>query len=232
MPRIFLFDIDLTMIRTQGAGSLAMTEVMRELLGIDDAFVGVRFGGRTDRSLLREALTTHRVQVDDFETFVERFKEAYVPRLAHHLHERGGVVLPGVPELLDAVAALPDARLGLATGNFRRAAEIKLRYFGLWRRFSSGGFADDGEDRVDVVAAAIRATAGDSGAAPVYVFGDSPDDIAAARANGAVAIGVATGGSSPAILAAAGADLVFDDLSDPAAVLRLLPAEGDGHRRW
>ena len=231
MAQVFLFDVDLTMIRTNRAGSVAMTETLREMLGIEDAFAGVEFGGRTDRNLLREALLKHRPSLlhaageghAGFEEFVARFKERYFPRLAYELQERGGVVLPGVPEMLDAVAALPQARLGLATGNFRGAAEIKLRYFHLWSRFAGGGFADDGEDRAQLVAAAIhRMTDGAGGIHQVYVFGDSTHDVTAAKANGAVVIGVATGGSSTEILSAAGADFVFDDLSDPEAVLRVV----------
>lgn len=223
MTRVFLFDIDLTMIRTNRAGSIAMTEVLHELTGIDDAFAGVEFGGRTDRNLLREALAAHGRLDGDFEPFVERFKERYLPRLAHHLRRRGGVVLPGVERLLEMVAALPDTRLGLATGNFRGAAEIKLRHFGLWHRFAGGGFADDGEDRAELVAAAIqRTSAGVGGAHTVYILGDSTHDITAAKANGAVAIGVATGGSSTEMLAATGADFVFEDLSDAEAVLRVV----------
>ena len=226
MTRLFLFDIDLTMIRTNRAGTVAMTETMRELLGIEDAFAGVEFGGRTDSSLVREALTVHGCleRVGDFHAFVERFKEQYFPRLARALDERGGVVLPGVPELLDRVANLPDARLGLTTGNFRTAAEIKLRYFGLWRHFAGGGFADDSEDRAALVAAAIRRMSSD-GVRRIYILGDSTHDITAAKANGAVAIGVATGGSSTEALAATGADFVFNDLSDPETVLRVVLGE-------
>ena len=225
MTRLFLFDIDLTMIRTNRAGTVAMTETMRELLGIEDAFAGVEFGGRTDSSLVREALSVHGCldRVGEFHAFVQRFKEQYFPRLARALKERGGVILPGVPELLDRVAALPDARLGLTTGNFRAAAEIKLRYFDLWGRFVDGGFADDGEDRADLVAAAIRRLSAPAGGAEqVYIFGDSTHDVTAAKANGATAIGVATGGSSAALLTAAGADFVFDDLTEPDTILRVV----------
>lgn len=228
MVRLFLFDIDLTMIRTNRAGGTAMTETLHEMLGIADGFTGVEFGGRTDRNLLREALARAGRLDGEFEGFVERFKPRYFPRLARHLAERGGVVLPGVPRMLDAVAALPDVRIGLATGNFQGAAEIKLRHFGLWQRFAGGGFADDGEDRAELVAAAIARMTGGGGAQDVYILGDSTHDVLAAKANGAVAIGVATGGSSTEMLAAAGADFVFDDLSDPETVLRVVL--GDGHR--
>ena len=51
--------------------------------------------------------------------------------------------------------------------------------------------------------------------AALVVVGDTPRDVEAAHAAGAVAVGVATGRSSRDELHAAGAEHVFDDLSDP-----------------
>jgi phosphoglycolate phosphatase len=220
---VVLFDIDLTMIRTNGAGSGAMTETLKELLDIDDGFAGVDFVGRTDRAILRDALTNHGHIDTDFDVFVATFEQHYLPRLARNLQERRGEVLPGVRETLRAIAAIPGTRLGLATGNFRRAAEIKLRYFELWEHFEDGGFADDGELRADLVAAAMRRMSG-AGVTPraCFVVGDSVHDVRAAKDNGATAIAVATGVASTAMLAAAGADLVLSDLSEPSRLLGAL----------
>ncbi len=221
--RVFLFDIDLTMIRTNGAGSAAMEATVREMLGVPNAFAGMRFAGRTDRSILREALTRCGRLDDGFDRFCAEFEARYLHHLRRELAARHGVVLPGVPALLDAVAALPGARLGLATGNFRRAAEVKLRHFGLWGRFLGGGFAEDGEERRDLVAAAVaRVGAGAPSPATVYVIGDSTHDVRAAKAHGLVAVGVCTGECPAEELWAAGADLVFPDLAATDEVLSRL----------
>ncbi len=223
VPRVFLFDIDLTMIRTNGAGSAAMEATVRELLGVPDAFAGMRFAGRTDRAILREALTRCGRLDDGFDRFCAAFEARYLGHLRRELAARNGVVPPGVPALLDAVAALPGARLGLATGNFRRAAEAKLRHFGLWGRFRDGGFAEDGEERADLVAAAVaRVSAGLPQPTTVYVIGDSVHDVRAAKAHGLVAVGVCTGECSAEELRAAGADVVFPDLSATDEVLSRL----------
>lgn len=221
--RVFLFDIDLTMIRTNGAGAAAMDAAMRELTGVADAFAGMVFAGGTDRAFLREALVGCGRHDLAFEDFCTSFEALYLSHLERELSIRGGVVLPGVRETLAAVGRVPGAHIGLATGNFRRAAEIKLRHFGLWGPFIDGGFAEDGEERAHIVAAAIaRTAAGLQGRAPVYVIGDSARDIEAARANDAVAIGVCTGHADAAELRAAGAALVLPDLSDPGAMLAAL----------
>ena len=225
MSHLFLFDVDLTLVRTTGVGTAAMNAVMAELIGVPDAFAGVSFSGRTDRAIIRDALRNHghTPDADGFEAFIRAFEARYVPVLAEILAQRGGHVLPGVRETLDAVSALPDTRVGLATGNFRRAAAVKLRYFGLDGYFADGGFADDAEDRAELVGVAIRRLGGAPGGdARVFVIGDTAHDIMAAAANGAGPVGVATGGSSAELLAAAGAAHVFADLTQPEQMLRLL----------
>jgi phosphoglycolate phosphatase-like HAD superfamily hydrolase len=99
---------------------------------------------------------------------------------------------------LQALARPP--LLGLLTGNIRLGAEIKLRHFNLWEVFEVGGFADDSEER-DQIAAVVRqrgvlALKEDFRNDQVVVIGDTPLDIRCARAIGARALAVATGGST------------------------------------
>ena len=83
-----------------------------------------------------------------------------------------------------------------ATGNFSEAARIKLEYYGIWQFFNGGGFGEQSLDRADVIRAAIENVA--NGAAPedILIIGDTPKDIEAARDNGVVGVGVATGSYS------------------------------------
>jgi phosphoglycolate phosphatase-like HAD superfamily hydrolase len=224
MSVVVLFDIDMTMIRTNRVGSGAMTETLRHMLGIEDGFSLVDFVGRTDRAILRETLARHGHGDADFEAFVTAFEGHYISVLPGMLRERGGTVLPGVRETLAALAGVSGTRLGLATGNFRRAAEIKLRHFDLWDHFLDGGFADDAEHRADLVAAAMRRMTAHCAVPPwgFVVVGDSVHDVTAAKANGATAVAVATGATAPDVLLAAGADLVLADLSDPVPLLQVV----------
>jgi phosphoglycolate phosphatase len=224
MSHLFLFDIDLTLIRTRGVGAAAMNAVLAEMIGVENAFAGLEFSGRTDRAIIRNALRNHDRELDgdNYEAFLAEFERRYVPLLREHLHERGGHLLPGVRETLESVRALPDVRVGITTGNFRRAADVKLAYFGLDHYFSDGGYADDAEDRAELVAIAIRRLGGAAAGHGVFVIGDTSYDVNAALANGAVAVGVATGGSTVEMLAAAGAHHVVDDLSRPDDLLRRL----------
>ena len=51
--------------------------------------------------------------------------------------------MPGVRELLDALAPRDDVYLALLTGNYETGARLKLEYFDLWRYFPCGAFGDE-----------------------------------------------------------------------------------------
>jgi phosphoglycolate phosphatase len=223
MARIFLFDVDNTLLNSGGAGSRAMNLTFRDLFAIDNGFDGVEFSGRTDSAILRDGLLLHHLPDGDFLVLLARFRASYLRHLAHTLRETTGYVLPGVPALLRSLIETEGARVGLATGNFRRGAMMKLEHYGIRPFFRTGGFGEDSELRSEVVARAIRRLGGRPGGRnPVYVVGDTPIDVEAAKANGAVAIAVTTGTSNAEDLARAGADAVFPNLADVATVLGVL----------
>jgi len=242
--RLFLFDIDNTLLYTGGAGSRAMDIAFERLHGVAKAFADISLAGRTDTAILRDALTLHNLLDGSFSPLLRRFRASYCRHLARTLGESQGQVLPGVQQLLDALGSAGEL-LGLATGNFRRSAFMKLRHYRLdgyflhspegsaatgpaapQRLALAGAFGDDAEERARIVALAARRLARRAGrplsGCRLYVVGDTPGDIAAATANGACAIGVATGSYSCADLTGAGAHLVLPDLGDKAGVLAAL----------
>ncbi len=215
---ILMFDIDGTLARSQGAGTLAMSRTFRQLWGIDDALDGVNFAGRSDSWIVPTALARQGrdCSADDLAVFVEH----YVPQLGDALGERDSQLCPGVLPLLDALAQ-EDATLGLGTGNFRRAARAKLAPLGIWDYFIDGGFGDDHPDRVALLAAGLErlrrhARAG----ADVVVIGDTSHDVEAGHAIGAMVVAVRTGYAQADELDEA--DAILDDLSDLNASLRAI----------
>jgi phosphoglycolate phosphatase len=213
VTRLLLFDVDNTLLWSGGAGGLAMGRAFHDLFGIQDGFKRVEFSGRTDRHILAEALRQHRVDGDYLE-HQARFSERYYVHLPKALRDRQGKLLPGIPALLDAVTGRSDVRVGLATGNFSRAAQIKLAHFGIDGYFSGGAFGGDSEDRNVVVRNALERLGDGLSAVEAVVIGDTPYDVSAAKANGAIAVAVATGSSSVDELKDCGADAVFEDFSD------------------
>lgn len=221
MPRLFLFDIDNTLLWSGGAGGYAMGLAFRDLFGIEDGFKGVEFSGRTDRYILATALRKHGID-DEYAAVESRFLDVYCDHLPRTLRERQGKLMPGFPQLLEALARSPEARLGLATGNFSPSARLKLAYFGIADYFAGGGFGEESEDRAEVVRRALERLGEGVSPADVLIIGDTPHDITAAHANGVVAVGVATGTNSLEELRASGADLVFEDFSDWESVAATL----------
>src|SRR6185295_18244373 len=127
-------------------------------------------------------------------------------------------VMPGVRDLLDALSVRDDVYVALLTGNYEAGARIKLEYFDLWRYFQCGAFGDAAPDRNRLLARAVARAAecGGPSVAPsdAIIIGDTPLDVACAAAGGARSIGVATGNHSVEELREAGADVVFEDLTD------------------
>jgi phosphoglycolate phosphatase-like HAD superfamily hydrolase len=224
MPKVLLFDIDGTLVLTGRAGVRAMNRACEQVIGRSNALDGVAVAGRTDWIILHEALRAIGHEMD--EDLFARLRDAYVTLLREEILLPGeGVkaVLPGVAGLLDALRARPDVFLALLTGNFEEGARIKLEHFDLWRYFKCGAFGDDRNALVPFALDRARACGLDAIAPEdVFVVGDTPHDVACARAVGAVPVGVATGSFSVADLRGSGADIVFPDLGDTAAFMRVI----------
>lgn len=211
-PRTILFDIDNTLLNTGGAGGHAMNRAFAELFGVDDGFGKIEFSGRTDLFILQSALDDGEIDGGTQE-HIDAFVSAYARLLPESLVERKGHVMPGFPQLLDELREA-GAQLGLATGNFSEGARLKLEFYELAGHFAGGGFGEVSRERSEVVAVAIREVAGGAQPEDVMVVGDTPHDITATLANGAIGVGVATGNYSVEELRESGAQITFEDFSD------------------
>ena len=155
MVRLVLFDIDGTLVHTGRAGSRAFGKTAASVFRAPENVEHISFGGRTDPSLVRELFKLNDISATP-ENF-RRFFESYVFWLDHLVANTTGQICRGVTDFIRDLQALPEPPvLGLLTGNIRLGAEIKLRRYGLWELFETGGFADDSEDRNHIAAAAFE----------------------------------------------------------------------------
>jgi phosphoglycolate phosphatase-like HAD superfamily hydrolase len=222
MSKVVLFDIDGTLVLTGGAGVRAMNRVCEEVLGAGVTLSDVPVAGRTDWIILHDALAREGRTLDHGLLHAFRVREEI-----QHPGAGRKEVMPGVRDLLELLSTREDVFLGLVTGNFKEGAQIKLEYFDLWRYFRCGAFGDDAPDRNALVPFALQRAAAGYGlvnvpSEQVFVVGDTPHDVACARAVGATPIAVATGSFAVDQLRDSGADVVFQDLSDTEAFLALL----------
>lgn len=223
---LILFDIDGTLVSTGLAGGDAMGRAFEEIHGVADAFAGIEMSGKTDPAILREAWEA--AGIDPAQRDVKAFYDCYVGHLRDTLNEsdRPRHLKPGLPGLLDAMAAKENVVLGLLTGNVVTGAQLKLESFGILHYFRIGAYGSDNEDRKALVPVAqLRARqycVTYIAAERTFVIGDTPRDIDCARAHGVQAVAVATGNYSIEDLQAHEPDHCFADLSDQQAVLQYL----------
>lgn len=206
-----------------------MSRAFEDLFGIPGAFDGIPMAGRTDKGILEEGAS--RAGVDLSGSTYQRFRDQYFARLREALPEPGARkgILPGVENLLGAIAARAEVFPALLTGNSEEGARIKLQHFDLWKFFRCGAYGDTVVDRNDLFGVAIeRALACGAPAVDprnVVIVGDTILDVACAKAAGARSVAVATGPSDVATLRAAGADVAVEDLTDIDGFLKLLAVQ-------
>lgn len=224
--RIFLFDVDGTLVDAGGAGRRSFTAAFRDVFGRENAFADITMSGRTDPWILRAATSAvlgRGPTKQEEAAFIERYLELLVLEVESSERYR---VLPGVRDVLHALHTRPRCLLGLATGNYERGARLKLERAGLNHFFSFGGFGSDDADRARLTQIAIeRGEAIAKGPVKVTVVGDSPHDAAAARANNAKVALVGSGWTSREELLALCPDYYFDSLADAPTVVSTLLGE-------
>lgn len=215
---LLLFDIDGTLLlRAAEAHRLALLQAIGDVHGVVvETDHGVETAGRTDPEIARLVLLRLGVpaeRIDDRAGELQDAACAAYARLAPP--DLSGNVAPGIGELLRELDRRAGVVLSLVTGNFELIARLKLNRAGIGRHFADGqgGFGSDSESRTDLPRIARgRAAHGNGALHPresTILIGDTPRDIACARADGVRVIAVATGPSRASELS--GADWVVED---------------------
>lgn len=224
--KILLFDIDGTLLLSGGAGKTALEKAVEELFGFQNAWGGMIPDGKTDPMIIDEILTPLMgapLPSEAYAKLCDRYHDYFETEIsqAEKFH-----LMPGIEPLLNELSRRPALALGIATGNFKRAAEMKLGRGGLTGYFAFGGFACDAAARAELTRIGYERGKIFCGQEippnDVIVIGDTIHDIRAGRSLGAETVAVCTGSTPKAALLAQEPDYLFDDLTDITAFLRIL----------
>lgn len=226
--KLVLFDIDGTILWSDGAGRRAMTDALTRVFGTAGRRE-YRYDGKTDPQIVRELMREAGWDDAAIDAQLEPVFAHYLMLLERELAVRGDRVrvFEGVVDLIAALEARDDAVVGLLTGNVAAGASLKLGAAGFdVTRFRVGAFGSDDAHRPALPVVAQRRAREVLGlelaARDLVVIGDTPADIECAHAVGAMAIAVATGRYPVEALAEHGPEAVFSTLADTDAVLRVI----------
>ncbi|MBL7016933.1 MAG: HAD family hydrolase [Kiritimatiellales bacterium] len=225
------FDIDGTLLYARGAGRKAFRQAFEEALGWDQGVEHINFYGATDLDVFR------RIAAGRGETSTPEMEAAFFERLGarlgEHLEHTPPELFPNIGKIIPLLSNgwkksnRPDAvasnhwKLGIVTGNIEATARLKLLHAGLLDYFDPSGFGCgcDHPDRIEIARIALERTGNPEKS---VLIGDTPRDVEAAKANGMISIAVATGIFDVQALEKAGADYVFEDLTDSSRLLSIL----------
>ncbi len=212
LPLLLLWDIDGTLLqRASVAHARALQRAMRAVHGDrlrPQDVRGIEAAGRTDGAIARDVLLALGVNPEAIDREVQAVARATAAAYAQLCPlDLSAFVAPGIGELLASLAGDPRFRSSLVTGNFEPVARLKLHRAGIGARFEpgQGGFGSDAEQRESLPPLARRRAGGEDGAPwpreRTIVIGDTPRDVACARADGLRVVAVTTGSFDAAALA-------------------------------
>ncbi|MEN3044723.1 MAG: HAD hydrolase-like protein [Candidatus Hydrothermales bacterium] len=215
---MLLFDIDGTLIYSGGAGIRSIEKSFIKLYGLKNAMENISPDGKTDPLIIEEVFLdklNRKPSLDE----VKRVLAVYLENLKVEIYNEKYKVFEGVIDFLEWAQKTEKFILGLATGNLEEGAKIKLKPSGLLRYFEFGGYASDSPERSEILKRAYErgnqiAIRGKFKIKEVFVIGDTPRDILAAKRAGFLSIGMALFNHSKKELLKAGANYAFESYKE------------------
>ena len=190
----YLFDIDGTLLNSRdGVHYNAFHNVVRQFFGVSSKIDRVPVHGNTDLGVIRAVLRREGISDAEIDAKLPLMSAQMCAEVGRNASDMKPELCPSVQELVLRLHA-QGKLLGVASGNLEEIAWMKLEASGLRPFFSFGSFSDRRELRADIIRWGVeeaRRRLADTAA--VYVVGDTPADIRAARDVGVPIIAVATG---------------------------------------
>lgn len=212
---LILFDIDGTLLSSEGVGVRSIEEAGEAMFGKPFSLDGIPIGGRLDPLIWNDACANHGITTP--EAHHDEFRSTYSSILANNLQSVTVATLPGVMELLEACRSLEHATCGIVTGNYEETGLMKLQAAGIdTDMFAANAWGTDGMIRDDLPPAAMKQSAS---CEPTILIGDTIHDVTSGKKAGCSVIAVCTGSHDRDTLDSVNPDLLLYDLADTEAIL-------------
>lgn len=225
--QLLLFDIDGTLLRSNGAGKSVLARALEDTFGTSGPCDDYDMGGKTDPLIISDLMCAAGIDAAE----IERHLPAVYERMMFHAQkifcEKNIFPCPGVPQLLAALQERKDVVIGLLTGNIAGTAPLKLAAAGIEPSiFRVGAYGSDHKDRNQLPPFALRRAAeltkllfyGEN----TTIIGDTPADIACARTIGARVVAVGSGSYSSNTLSQFQPDFLFENFLNKESTLEAL----------
>ena len=217
MQKLILFDVDYTLVRGSKLHKKALVQGIKEIFGIEADIDRVNLPGMTDWQIILDLLRLYKIPESELTTSnIKKCMAKAVEYYVNNKDEENTTLLEGVRETLELLSRINNIILGLLTGNIEEIAYGKLESVGIAEYFKVGGFGSDHIIRSKLVDIALQRAGKKFGFVRnnnVFIVGDTPKDVRAAKEAGVYCIAVATGKFGIDELKNTGADLVLKNLT-------------------
>jgi len=228
MKKLVLFDIDGTIMNTDGGGASSCQRALEHVFDMKVPLDNYSMSGKTDTQIVLDLMERVGVAREVTTAKLDEINVLYIDLLSKEVDSWNPELCPGIVDVLDALVDREDLVLGLLTGNIVRGAEVKLNRVGLWSYFKTGAFGDGAPERKmlpDIAQKTAHALTGKIfEGKDMVIIGDTPNDVLCGRHLNVKSIAVATGGFDGATLQSYEPDFFFEDLSDTSTVVEAIMA--------
>ncbi len=214
--KLFLFDIDGTLINSGGSGKQSINIVFKKFFNIQNVADNIHIQGRSDKAIWEDVIKKFNIPWSDFLRIKPILLKEYYKTLNEIMKNNiNKKIYSNVKEILNLLQQTGH-KLGLVTGNLKKSAYIKISFFDIGQFFPIGGFGNDSEYRDIIVRKAVlRAKKFYSykfSNEEIFVVGDTPADIESAAANNVISVAITTGYHTYTELVKYNPDYIFDNM--------------------
>jgi len=225
--KLLLFDIDGTLLVSNGAGRRAMNKCLSSMMGIDTITLkGIDFGGRTDQQIIFDILLANGMNKEEANEALPDALDAYIAAFTNAFEPHFVSALEGAVELVKTLAEYDHVQLALLTGNVEKTAYIKVDAIGLDGYFPFGAFGNDFSERSMLPQLAVDRAREFNGHSykekDIVIIGDTKHDILCGKALNVFSVAVSTGHYKSGDLSQYNPDILMDDLSNTDKFIELV----------